>query len=103
MEMEVELYREKTKRYYDAENKLKQYPSKKPMRILALIEIALKFDMGNKYTEREVNEIIKEAIAFSDVELIRRELFQYKMLGRLRDGSQYWLEDGWRDLYGEYI
>lgn len=30
--------------------------------------------------------------AFSGVELIRREMFQSKLLGRLRDGSQYWRE-----------
>ena len=46
-----------------------------------------------KYTEKEVNEIIRQNILFSDVELIRRELYQYKLIGRLRDGSEYWRED----------
>ncbi|MDO5292294.1 MAG: DUF2087 domain-containing protein [bacterium] len=79
--------------FYDAEGKLKQYPSKRPVRLLALTKIAKSFIAGKKYTEKEVNAVIREHIAFSDVELIRREMFQYKILGRLRDGSCYWIEE----------
>ena len=103
MDTELEKYNKKLEKYYDLENKLTQYPSKRPMRVIALSKIAEKFDVQKKYTEREVNEIIKTAIAFSDVELIRREMFQYRFIGRLRDGSEYWVEKNWRDLYGEYI
>lgn len=103
METEIRKYDEKLSKYYDSEQKLKQYPSKRPMRIIALIRIAEKFELEQKYTEKEVNEIIKESIAFSDVELIRREMFQYKFIGRLRDGSEYWLEADWRELYAEYM
>ena len=93
-----EKYMEKLKRYYDSENKLLQYPSKRPMRMIALARIAEKFELEKKYTEKEVNEIINEAISFSDIELIRREMFQYKFIGRLRDGSEYWLEQGWKEM-----
>lgn len=96
-------YYKKMGSYYNAEGKLFQYPSKRPMRIIALAKIAGCFEADKKYTEKEVNEIIKSKIAFSDVELIRRELFQYKMLGRLRDGSQYWAEPAWREQYEEYL
>lgn len=50
------------------------------------------FEAGRQYTENEVNAIIKQNIAFSDIELIRREMFQLKLIGRLRDGSAYWRE-----------
>ncbi len=103
MEKEIEVYREKLKRYYDEEGKMTSYPSKKTMRVLALIRIAEKFEAERKYTEKEVNGIIKASIAFSDVELVRREMFQYKFIGRLRDGSEYWAEPEWRDIYGAYI
>ena len=73
------------------------------MRILALIKIADKLDSFRKYNEKEVNEAIKSSIAFSDIELIRRELFQYGFIGRLRDGSEYWLEKGWKDSYRDYV
>ena len=85
-------YQKKMASYYDFEGRLSQYPSKKPMRVLALTKIAECFESERNYTEKEVNEIIRENISFSDIELIRREMFQYKLLGRLRDGSQYWRE-----------
>ncbi|MDE7224559.1 MAG: DUF2087 domain-containing protein [Acetatifactor sp.] len=103
MEKDMKLYSEKIKRYYDSENKLTQYPSKKPMRILALIRIVQKFDTTRKYTEKEVNQIIKDSIAFNDIELIRREMFQYRFIGRLRDGSEYWSEPDWKTEYAEYL
>lgn len=93
MDKDIELYTEKLKRYYDSEDRLTQYPSKRPMRIIALSKIAAKFETGRKYTEKEVNEIIRDSITFGDIELIRREMYQYKFIGRLRDGSEYWLEE----------
>ncbi|BBF44906.1 hypothetical protein lbkm_3645 [Lachnospiraceae bacterium KM106-2] len=84
--------REKLQRYLTEDGLLKQYPSKKPLRMLALARIAEHFEMGRKYTEKEVNEIIRGSQTFSDHELIRRELFTYGFLGRLRDGSSYWRE-----------
>ncbi len=103
MERELETYRKKLSGYYNPAGELAQYPSKRPMRILALIEIAGKFDLEKRYTEKEVNEIIKESIAFGDIELVRREMFQYKLIGRLRDGSQYWAEPDWKSNYKEYL
>lgn len=103
MEKEVTDYRTKLKRYYTEDGKLIQYPQKRPMRILALIKIAEQFQVGTQYTEKEVNELIKRSIAFNDVEMIRRELYEYRFLGRHRDGSAYWVEEKWRDNYGSYI
>lgn len=85
-------------RYLNSEGILTQYPSKKPLRMLALAYIAEKFVPGRKYSEREVNEIIKTAHSFSDHELIRRELFMYGFMNRMRDGSGYWLEEQQPDL-----
>ena len=82
----------KMKSYYDSQGRLSQYPTKQPMRIIALQKIAGCFSYNMKYTEKKVNEIIRENISFSDVELIRRELFQHRFIGRLKDGSEYWRE-----------
>ncbi len=51
----------------------------------------------------QINEIIKASIAFGDVELVRREMFQYKFIGRLRDGSEYWAEPEWREAYEQFL
>lgn len=85
-------YQRKMANYYDSQGRLTQYPTKRPMRVMALTKIADCFELDRKYTEKEVNAIIKQNIAFSDIELVRREMFQLKLLGRLRDGSAYWRE-----------
>lgn len=92
-EKSEEEYRKKLKGYYDEAGRLTQYPSKRPMRILALAQIANQFEAARKYTEKEVNEIIRANIAFGDIELVRREMFQYGLIDRLRDGSAYWREE----------
>ena len=102
MDKETSVYKEKLKRYYNSDGKLVQYPSKKPMRLIALMEIAGKMDFSKKYTEKEVNEIIKSSIAFSDIELVRREMYQYKFIGRLKDGSEYWAEESWMEMHKQY-
>lgn len=86
-------YQKKMTSYYDMEGRLVQYPSKKPLRFIALSRIADCFETDRKYSEKEVNEIIRLNISFSDIELIRREMFQYKLISRLKDGSEYWRED----------
>ena len=86
-------YEKKLKAYYDENGRLTQYPSKRPMRILALTKIADQFEPQKKYTDKEVNEIIRTNIAFGDIELIRREMFQYGLIDRLRDGSAYWRKE----------
>ena len=85
-------YQKKMDEYFDSQGRLSQYPSKRPMRIMALTKIANCFEWERKYTEKEVNEIIRQNISFTDVELIRREMFQNKLIGRMRDGSAYWRE-----------
>ena len=86
-------YQKKLLSYYDLEGRLTKYPSKKPLRLIALLKIADCFEKDRKYSEKEVNEIIRQNISFADVELIRREMFQHRLIGRLRDGSEYWRED----------
>ncbi len=78
--------------FYDPAGRLKQYPRKRSLRIIALTRIADCFDKDRKYTEKEVNEIIMQNISFSDYELIRREMIQQMLIGRSSDCSEYWRE-----------
>lgn len=72
--------------YFDNTGLLKQYPAKKPVREIVLQRFADLFVYGRDYSEKEVNQIIREHIAFSDIELIRRELIEYAFLNRERNG-----------------
>ncbi len=87
-----EEYKNKIKRFYDESGKLVQYPAKRPLRMIALQKIAAEFELNRTYSEKEVNNKIKDNIRFTDIELIRREMIEHGFMGRLRDGSQYWLE-----------
>lgn len=85
-----EEYRKKLENCYNADGQLLRYPSKRTLRPFVLARMAENFEFGRDYTEKEVNAIIKANIAFTDIELIRRELFEAGLLDRLRDGSRYW-------------
>ena len=52
--------------------------------------IAQQFENGKKYTEKEVNEILKPI--YADFATIRRELVDEGLLGRKSDCSEYWLK-----------
>lgn len=84
--------RKKLSSFYDADGRLTQYPRRRTLRLMALAKIADRFEKDRKYTEKEVNEIIRQNISFSDIELIRRELFDCRLIGRKGDGSEYWRE-----------
>ena len=93
MECNDEKYDKKIRNFYNSDGILKQYPAKRPLRMLALAEIAKCFENNRIYSEKQVNEIISKAIGFEDIEMIRRELYESKMINRKRDGSEYWLND----------
>ena len=52
--------------------------------------LSSKFEIGKKYTEKEVNDIISGHHLFNDTALLRRELIGRKFLKRKDDGSEYW-------------
>ncbi len=68
--------------------KLKTFPPKAKKKVVILAAIAEKFERGRKYTEKEVNAIIKGI--YEDYVTIRRFLIMYGHLDRTRDGSEYW-------------
>ena len=70
--------------------KLKRFSGKEKKKIVILTKIAEQFEYGVKYTEKEMNEIIKEI--YDDFALIRRYLIQYGFMDRTNDGRAYWLK-----------
>jgi len=59
--------------------------------MLVLEYLFEKFDAEKNYTEREVNEILNQHHTFGDPAMLRRELFEKKMLRRTLDGRTYWV------------
>ena len=64
---------------------------KKPKDKQIVIEwLSKKFKFEKQYSEKEINQIIKNHHSFNDVPLLRRELISRLFLNRKDDGSVYW-------------
>ncbi len=76
------------KKYFDG-HRLISFPKKQKRKLILLQHIAEMFDMEKIYSDKEVNELLKNV--FHDYVTIRRYLIEYKFLNRKTDGSEYWI------------
>lgn len=65
------------------------YPRKQAQKRVVLQVIASNFSRNQKYTEKQINEVIKQF--WPDFVTIRRDLFEFQFMNRTDDGSEYWL------------
>ena len=79
------------KAYLDNDLKLIRWPSKNTKKLLALQYLAEKFEFDKDYTEKEINEIIKQWHTFEDHVMLRRALCDQGFLERTKDASKYWM------------
>lgn len=85
-ESEKESY---LKKYFKG-HKLISFPTKQKRIIIVLQHIISFFEYKRRYSEKEVNDIIKEI--YHDYVTIRRYLIEYGFLDRKIDGSEYWVK-----------
>jgi chloramphenicol O-acetyltransferase type A len=78
-------------KYLDEEGRITVWPSKRSRKLAVLRYLVSKFDIGTEYAQAEVNEILERSHTFGDAPLLRRELFECRLLDRTRDGSRYWV------------
>lgn len=67
------------------------YPRKQSQKKVVLQVIASNFSLNQKYTEKQINEIIQQF--WADYVTIRRDLFEFDLISRMDDGSEYWLTE----------
>ena len=67
-----------------------RWPKKKSEKKLVIEWLSKKFQFDKKYSEKDVNNIIKKSHCFNDIPLLRRELISQLFLSRKDDGSVYW-------------
>jgi hypothetical protein len=79
----------KTLQQFDAEGRLVRWPHKFTVQRMAMWILWTRFDAKRKYTEREVNTVLKAANAFEDHVTLRRELVNHQLLTRKSDCSEY--------------
>jgi len=70
--------------------KLKVFPVKEKKKIIVLAKISEKFEKSQKYSEKQVNNILKDI--FEDYATVRRYLIEYGFMQRTTDCSEYWLK-----------
>lgn len=81
------------KNFIDVKGRLTAYPSKRKMKLYALIYIAEKIEKGKVYTEKEINAVLNEWHNFNDPATLRRELYTHKFLNRDSYGKEYVMEE----------
>lgn len=77
--------------FTDRAGRLKQWPVKEKYQRLAIATLATRFEPGVRYTERQVNLILRDWHTFGDWALLRRLLYEWGYLDRDPAGSAYWL------------
>ena len=82
----------KLRPFYDGEGKLVRIPAKSALKAAVYRALSGLFETGRNYSEKEVNSLICGAIAFGDVERVRRDLIEARLLCRTPDGARYWKE-----------
>lgn len=81
------------KSFLDENGRLTAYPSKRKMKLYAMIYLAEKIEKDRIYSEREINEVLNEWHTFADPATLRRELYTHKFLDRSKDGTEYFMEE----------
>jgi predicted transcriptional regulator len=89
-DMDLNAYdREVVKNYSLPDGRLKQIPSKQKKFEAILRYVAPAFEAGQRYSEKQVNEILGHFN--EDTAVLRRGLIDYQMMAREKDGAVYWL------------
>lgn len=79
------------KNYFTENGALKSYPAKEKKKVIVLSQIVKNFASGKKYSEKEINRILKRI--HEDYVTIRRAMIEYGFLGRSNDCSSYWVKE----------
>ena len=79
------------KNFVDNEGRLTAFPSKRKMKLHALIYLSEKLIKGKLYTEKEINSLLNEWHTYADPATLRRELCDHKILSRDSYGKEYQL------------
>lgn len=72
------------------DNELIRFPKKQKQKRVILKFFASRFSVGELYTEKMVNEVIKAH--YADFVTVRRDLYEFNFIDRKDDGSAYWLK-----------
>ena len=77
--------------YFDEFGRITLWPrrKKRALQLNILRYMVHHIELGQLYTEREINDILKSRHTFGDWALLRRELFELGWIGRQKNGTAY--------------
>ena len=89
-EVDLDAYDRKViNTFCDSDGRIRQFPAQQK-KFEAILRYTIKaFEPGVRYTEKQVNEILKQYS--DDTATLRRGFIEYKLMQRDNGGSQYWL------------
>jgi len=79
------------KNFLDADGRLKKYPVKYKLQVMSLFYLASKLEPGRRYTEKELNHVLREWHTFEDWAILRRALYDMRFMDREPKGAYYWM------------
>lgn len=80
---------EKVARHFDGEGRLLRWPSKTPHLELCLWALWARIPSDHTLTEREISDLLNRWHVFGDPAVLRRALFEAKLVDRTQDGRRY--------------
>ena len=91
--MDSEYLLKVLKPFLDGDGRLVMYPAKYKMKVFSWFYLASKLEQGRRYTEKEINQVLNDWHTFDDWAMLRRELYDSRLVDREPDCSWYWLEE----------
>ena len=87
--MPDELMQKEIRGCLNQDGQLIQLPGKRKKRLIALCYVAEQIPENQTYTEKEFNALLNGLHTFGDPATLRRELFDYYLIDREKNGSGY--------------
>ncbi|MDV6377045.1 DUF2087 domain-containing protein [Sporosarcina sp. GW1-11] len=69
---------------------MNEFPATEKQRLIVMEVIAQRLNGEITYSEREIEQLLQTV--YADVDLVKKSLIDYALVGHTRDGSQYWLK-----------
>jgi len=79
--------------FIDESGRLRQWPARHKVQKMAVALLALRFEHGREYSEKDVNFTLMDGHTFADWALLRRNLVDWGFLARESDGTRYRLTE----------
>jgi len=79
----------KTARHFDGQGRLVRWPGKRGQQEICLWFLWSKIPAGREFTERQISELLNTLHLFGDAAMLRRDLFDSRLVQRTRDGREY--------------